>query len=247
MRGNSAALWRRRRATRGRVRARASHRGGPPIQHRASRVRARFAADDRPTVPRPHVQMAPKKSTIAKPSSTKGKAKAKAVVPAPSADGVQPKAATEALKYLQMLQMGEETIAHNVAAIMTGKPIDPDHAGTGRVVQVAISTARRFIVALPDDKSIQAQVTKSAVAEVKAKLAVVAEVARNVGPAAMLKLVPTHRDLHRHVAGILPDYDSAYVYDQGDASSSLSGPGGLKWKTRRTPNADNDPRFPDFW
>ena len=128
---------------------------------------------------------------------------------------------------------------------MTGKPIDPDHAGTGRVVQLAISSVRRFFVALPD--VMQAQVAKDAVAEVEAKLAVVVEVARNVGPAAMLKLVPTHRDLHRHVAVILPDYDAAYVYDQGDASSSLSGPGGLKWKTRRTPNADNDPRFPDFW
>ena len=28
---------------------------------------------------------------------------------------------------------------------------------------------------------------------------------------------------------------------------SLKGPGGLKWKTRRTPDEDNDPRFPDFW
>ena len=36
-------------------------------------------------------------------------------------------------------------------------------------------------------------------------------------------------------------------FHAGDSSSKLTGPGGLKWKMRRTPDEHNDPRFPDFW
>ena len=121
---------------------------------------------------------------------------------------------------------------------------------------------------------------------------VIAGELKTVGAAAFMKLIPTHRNLHRHVAVLLPEYDAAYRYKrratawktegrparpkrlaegprsfrpvqaeaspslpghtQGfphrrDSSSTLSGPDGFSWKTSRTPDAENDPRFPDFW
>ena len=76
---------------------------------------------------------------------------------------------------------------------------------------------------------------------------VIAGELKTVGAAAFMKLIPTHRNLHRHVAVLLPEYDAAYVYKQRDSSSTLSGPDGFSWKTSRTPDAENDPRFPDFW
>ena len=130
---------------------------------------------------------------------------------------------------------------------------------------------------------------------------VIAGELKTVGAAAFMKLIPTHRNLHRHVAVLLPEYDAAYRYKRRatawetegrparpkrrdgrgcgrgsafiqahggsavwprpprlpghtqrfplrrDSSSTLSGPDGFSWKTSRTPDAENDPRFPDFW
>ena len=154
--------------------------------------------------------------------------------------------ATEALKWMTSLGMDAQAIAHRVAAIMTGKKAHP--SAPKIVPRALVSGALRLVCAMPDDMAkIEAQVAKSAHAEVEEKLAVVADVARSLGPAAFIKLIPTHQDLHRHVAVLLPEYDSSYVYTRGDTSSSLKGPGGLKWKTRRSSDDDNDPRFPDFW
>jgi len=180
--------------------------------------------------------------TIAK---GKGKGKAvKAKTAAPNgAAGASPKEATEALKWLMMMGAGEEAVAHRVAAIMTGKT-STAKIDVGRLAMSAL----RLVCVMPDDiDQIKAKVAQNANVEVQEKLAVVAGVARSLGPAAFIKLIPTQNDLHRHVAVLLPQYDSKYTYTQGDASSSLKGPDGLKWKTRRTPDEDNDPRFPDFW
>ena len=74
------------------------------------------------------------------------------------------------------------------------------------------------------------------------------EFARLCSCACLLSCVLALSDLHRHVAVLLPEYDHKnYQYNRFNASSTLTGPSGLKWKTRRTPDEDNDPRFPDFW
>ena len=41
---------------------------------------------------------------------------------------------------------------------------------------------------------------------------VIAGELKTVGAAAFMKLIPTHRNLHRHVAVLLPEYDAAYRY-----------------------------------
>lgn len=160
--------------------------------------------------------------------------------------GASPKEATEALKFLIMMGANEEAVAHRVAAILTGKKVDDSSAEID--LRAMAMSALTLVCAMPADKSrIEAQVTQNCKIEVEQKMTLVAEVAGALGPAAFIKLVPTQGDLHRHVAVLLPDYDSRYIYSQGDSSSSLKGPGGFKWKTRRSPDADNDPRFPDFW
>ena len=94
----------------------------------------------------------------------------------------------------------------------------------------------------------QQQIANDVDAEVAAEFATIKKVVQDIGVAAFMKLIPTHRDLHRHVAVLLPEYDGKnYHYDHGNSSSMLKGPGGLKWKTRRSPDEDNDPRFPKFW
>jgi hypothetical protein len=154
--------------------------------------------------------------------------------------------AKEALKWLVTMGLEPEAVAHRVAAIMTGKKVASHAAGID--AQLLAMAALRCVFAMPDDMAhIKAQVAENAKIEVAQKLSVVADVAHALGPAALMKILPTQHDLHRHVAVLLPDYDAQYTYTQGDASSSLKGPGGLKWKTRRTPDEDNDPRFPDFW
>jgi len=41
---------------------------------------------------------------------------------------------------------------------------------------------------------------------------VIAGELKTAGAAAFMKLIPTHRNLHRHVAVLLPEYDAAYRY-----------------------------------
>lgn len=79
---------------------------------------------------------------------------------------------------------------------------------------------------------------------------VIAGVIETVGAAAFMKLIPTHRNLHRHIAVLLPEYDAAYQYVSRDSSSTLSGPGPAspgRRVARPTRDAENDPCFPDFW
>ena len=144
--------------------------------------------------------------------------------------GASPKEATEALKFLIMMGANEEAVAHRVAAILTGKKVDDSSAEID--LRAMAMSALALVCAMPADKSrIEAQVTQNCKIEVEQKMTLVAEVAGALGPAAFIKLVPTQGDLHRHVAVLLPDYDSRYIYSQGDDK----GPDGFKWKTRRSP------------
>jgi hypothetical protein len=173
-----------------------------------------------------------------------GKEKATPSTAAAAKAAKEGKEATEALKWLVQMGADAEAVAHRVAAIMT----DKKSRGAAIDLRGMVMAARRFVRAMPDDASrIEAQAKAHANEEVEQQLALVANVARSVSAAAFIKFIPTFHDLHRHVAVLLPTYDSRYKYEQGNSSSTLKGPGGLKWKTRRTPDEDNDPRFPDFW
>ena len=65
---------------------------------------------------------------------------------------------------------------------------------------------------------------------------VIAGELKTVGAAAFMKLIPTHRNLHRHVAVLLPEYDAAYRYKRRATA----------WKTegQRGPSGGNGRGWP---
>jgi len=52
---------------------------------------------------------------------------------------------------------------------------------------------------------------------------VIAGELKTVGAAAFMKLIPTHRNLHRHVAVLLPEYDAAYRYKRRATAWEIEG------------------------
>ena len=124
---------------------------------------------------------------IEKSKTPKGKGKATAAATPATTPAPNGKLrATEAIKGLQLLMLEEETIAHRVAAIMTGKKCLPEYASNEAAHKIAASMARRF-GDLPHDLS------KIVDQETSSYLAVITEVVHEVGVAAFMKLIPTHR------------------------------------------------------
>lgn len=188
----------------------------------------------------PHPKTSPSKPTAKTIAKPKAKSKVKWAKPK------EPKAkspATEAIKALQLHGLPEETIAHRVAALMTGKQPDAEHLSNASIEKQTLLSAQLVLATMGVVPNITAKVNDLVAGHTQ----VIASELKKVGAAAFMKLVPTHRNLHRHVAVLLPEYDAAYLYKQRDSSSTLSGPDGFSWKTSRTPDAENDPRFPDFW
>ena len=201
----------------------------------------------------PHPKTSPSKPAAKTIAKSKSKPKVKWAKPKePAAKSP----ATEALKALQQGGLPEETIAHRVAALVTGSTpstiahrVDAEHLSNREIEKQALGAARLLLnaEALVVVPKIHAKIAAKVNDEVTRHHEVIACEIKTVGATAFMKLIPKHRNLHRHVAVLLPEYDAAYVYKQRDSSSTLSGPDGFSWKTSRTPDAENDPRFPDFW
>ena len=121
-----------------------------------------------------------------------GSSRAASQTKAAHAAGTSAKEATEALRWLTVMGADERAVAHRVAAIMTGKNVSSSDW------QESVLFARTLdpggMLFLPG---------------MEQKLAFVEGVARSLGPAAFIKLIPFHQDLHRHVAVLLPEYDSS--------------------------------------
>ena len=194
----------------------------------------------------PHPKTSPSKPTAKATSKTSAKtiAKPKAKSKVKWAKPKEPKAkspATEAIKALQLHGLPEETIAHRIAALMAGKQPDAEHLSNASIEKQALLVTQLVC------EGVAPNITAKVNDLVAGHTQVIASELKKVGAAAFMKLIPTHRNLHRHVAVLLPEYDAVYLYKQRDSSSTLSGPDGFSWKTSRTPDAENDPRFPDFW
>ena len=127
---------------------------------------------------------------------------------------------------------------------MTGKQPDAEHLSNASIEKQARLSAQ---LVFSNAEALVPKIAAKVNDEVTRHHEVIACEIKTVGAAAFMKLIPTHRNLHRHVAVLLPEYDAVYLYKQRDSSSTLSGPDGFSWKTSRTPDAENDPRFPDFW
>ena len=121
--------------------------------------------------------------------------------------------ATESLKWLQ-LHLPEETIAHRVAALMTGKQADAEHRSNADAEARALSGAWLIFSNAEEHAPMIAAKVNEKVAD---QMQVIASEVETVGAASFMKLIPTNRDLHRHVAVLLPEYDFDFRYEQGDA------------------------------
>ena len=163
-------------------------------------------------------------STVSGLGKTIAKSKSKSKVAKPK----EPKAkspATEALKALQQCGLRSETIAHRVAALMTGKQPDAEHLSNASIEKQALLSAQ---LVFSNAEALVPKIAAKVNDEVTRHHEVIACEIKTVGAAAFMKLIPTHRNLHRHVAVLLPEYDAtAYHYKQrvtGTAISNLGRP-----------------------
>ena len=170
----------------------------------------------------PHPKTSPSKpaaKTIAKTIATIAKSKSKSKVAKPK----EPKAkspATEALKALQQCGLPEETIAHRVAALMTGKQPDAEHLSNASIEKQALLSAQ---LVFSNAEALVPKIAAKVNDEVTRHHEVIAREIKTVGAAAFMKLIPTHRNLHRHVAVLLPEYDgTAYHYKQRVTGTAIS-------------------------
>ena len=152
----------------------------------------------------------PKTSPSKPAAKTIAKSKHKSKVAKPK----EPKAkspATEALKALQQCGLPEATIAHRVAALMTGKQPDAEHLSNASIEKQALLSAQ---LVLSNAEALVPKIAAKVNDEVTRHHEVIACEIKTVGAAAFMKLIPTHRNLHRHVAVLLPEYNAAYHYKQ---------------------------------
>ena len=141
-----------------------------------------------------HHRQSKSKSKVAKPKEPKAKSPA-----------------TEALKALQQCGLRSETIAHRVAALMTGKQPDAEHLSNASIEKQALLSAQ---LVLSNAEALVPKIAAKVNDEVTRHHEVIACEIKTVGAAASMKLIPTHRNLHRHVAVLLPEYNAAYHYKQ---------------------------------
>ena len=75
-------------------------------------------------------------------------------------------------------------------------------------------TLRTAQLVVSDAEALVPKIAATVNDEVSRHHKVIAGELKTVGAAAFMKLIPTHRNLHRHVAVLLPEYDAAYRYQR---------------------------------
>ena len=75
-------------------------------------------------------------------------------------------------------------------------------------------TLRTAQLVFSDAEALVPKIAATVNDEVSRHHEVIAGELKTVGAAAFMKLIPTHRNLHRHVAVLLPEYDAEYRYQQ---------------------------------